>query len=188
MEKEIEIIVRVNCVDNDISAAKILINDKDAKHIRSLSRKAGESGTMKEWNGYPEFGSSSLDLENDPVRLLEDTVEDEEDPFKEDTNIRVDCTELNVDSDHFWWSGNLKHSDIQWETVQIPLECLPLPEPKPSLVKDLNQTPEQRTEILTAIFTGVNHGLNYREVTKTLPKWVTKAHLVALIAYNQKNF
>ena len=84
----------------------------------------------------------------------------------------------------FWWEGYFKHTSVSWETSQIPLSFLPQSlnvKPTPKKKSDLNMTAEQMNAIHNKIASGMNHGLNAREIVDTLNKDTTKAQLVRCI-------
>ena len=59
-----------------------------------------------------------------PLALLSEDYESEEDLVFTPYEGRVECVTLNVTTTNFFWSGVYKHTNIRWETDSIPLETL----------------------------------------------------------------
>lgn len=187
------ILVQVHIMDDfsdEVNAASISLDDKAIKHIFKLSRKAGRD-RISEWNYTPEFGCL-IDTKDDGCEdkifekypYLSLTESKMAKLFRVVDDFRSHVVELNVDKSDFWWSGNIKHTNIQWETRMIPLSFISvgLKEPAPAKPKaDLNISLEDRIKILEKITTGVSSGLNDREIAEVSLKGVSKAQLVACL-------
>lgn len=180
--------------DGGINCAKIDLTDAAIESIFKLAKKAKKGRTIVEYNYTPELGTSYVDLQNEsPYRNIADLSpmmgdnevftskqsDDNEDP------IRTDCVQLHIDSTDFWWEGMFKHTDIHWETRMIPLNFLPQPKSKVSLVKpEVELTETGINNILEKISTGVSGGLNSREIdSHILQRHVTKAELIRCITH-----
>ena len=187
--------------DTGIDAAIISLDEKAIKHIFQLARKAGKHISVQEFDYTPSMGTTELDfnaykdghpyIDLDNIPALDKaegyTPLKREEMFKP-LEARIDVCQLNVDKTDFWWEGCFKHTDIRWTTQLIPLAFLPQPakqsETQTDQAKarpDLNMTAVQMNAIHEKIASGMNHGLNAREINRTFNRHVTKAQLIRLL-------
>lgn len=191
-----DILVEVH-INNDfdssgITCAKISLDDMAIKHIFRLARKAGNSQTIQEFDYTPELGKSDINFEQmegtywDIEKLKKSNPNYELEIFTPVEDVRMDCVQLNVDNDDFWWEGCFKNTDVHWTTRMIPLDFLPQ-ELKPQSGKsqtakpDLEMTTAELNAIHEKIAAGIAAGLNAREIDATFQRHVTKAQLVRVI-------
>jgi len=181
--------------DGGINCAKISLDDKAIKHIFKLARRAKPGQIIQETDYTPELGITELDLENDEryrdlanLSKKEDlaNLSEEVSVFAVPTDApRVDCVQLCVDENDFWFEGMFKHTDVHWETRMIPLSFLPQhlrPVARQAQsgkhLPDLNMTADQMNAIHEKIAQGIAQGLNAREIEATFQKHVTKAQFI----------
>ena len=186
-----DLLVKVQ-VDGDynshITAAKISLDDAAIRHIQRAARDCRDGLNRSTFDSTPELGTSDLDMENDPIKNLATLTEEEsiQAVFGQDAEVRTEVVELHIDKTDFWWEGVFKHTNVHWETKQIPVSLLPqITEPKPVARKiqsgDLPETlmtAEEMNAIHEKIARGVSHGLNALEIERTFQRHVTKAQLI----------
>jgi hypothetical protein len=105
--KVIEASIRSDCAD-DFDHARIEISRGFARHILHLAAvvRRERVSYIHDYDYLPDF-------------LKEDDEEN-----LNDVDVSVDCEELVVSSDDFWWEGMLKNCDTHWSTDRIYLEEL----------------------------------------------------------------
>ena len=191
-----KILVRVHIpgdADYNVNAAQIELSDKDIKRIFQLSKKAGFRDTVNTYDYSPELGWTELNLEDNDLNKgttlsyrnidkLPKKESKEPRVFVYETDARKDCVQLYVNDTDFWWEGHFKHTNNTWSTSPIPLTFLPkIVTSSQNQKSDLNMTPEQMNAIHEKIASGINHGLNAREIVTTFNRHITKAQLVRVI-------
>jgi len=171
-----------------IDAAQISLDNDSIKHILQLSRQTKPGQLITEFNSIPELGTSDLDTENEPIRNLDEISEIDAHQGVFGSLMgeegRSEIMTLVVDKTHFWWEGVFKHTDVHWETKQIPLNILPKvlrPTKQSGSTTPKELTPEQRSAIREKIAAGRNAGLTALEIDRTFQRHVTKAHYVEII-------
>lgn len=153
---EIDLLVQVYIANewcNDANCARILLTNDLVKQIFTLHKRAGKHNTTKTWEYSPELGNTEVDLNIFSYRNMADlsSMMGDSKIFKENPDCRIDAVELNVDSSHFWWSGRFKHSDIDWETRQIPLNFIPKEMRPKSRPKNISKLSDRQFQEILAI-------------------------------------
>jgi hypothetical protein len=92
-------------------------------HARIVVGKELAATILKFQKALKELGANYIHVyDYTPERLNTNYLGKKEKLVKSRTS--VDCVQLVVSNDSFWWEGLLKHSDINWETDAIQIEDL----------------------------------------------------------------
>lgn len=176
--------------DADVNCALISLCDDGIKQLLKMAKKAGAQSTIVDYDYTPELGKTELKLEEfremTELKASLSAMVGSNEIFTELPDVRVECVQIHVDNKHFWWEGLFKHTDIHWETKQIPLSILPAIQSgktarQPQVSDSITET--QINSVLEKVAQGMAHGLNSKEIKASFNRHVTKVHLVQCISY-----
>lgn len=134
MEFLVKLFIQSNFYGIGCNCAKIKLNDNNIKNIHKLLKRTSKENIVNEFDyarefGNIEIGNTNLDIDNSEIINIEELSETT-DLFQTVFEIpnptpRIYTPEFNVNEKYFWWSGYFKHTNVQWETSNIPLYLLP---------------------------------------------------------------